>query len=71
MNGTKKLGRRGVVCPNPNCGYRGKGKRKSRGSILVFLLLLLLGIIPGIIYFLVMSGYRLHCPECGTFCRTT
>ena len=54
-----------MICPNPNCGYRGKPKRKARGSVLVGLLLLCFFLLPGILYFIFKSGYRYSCPKCG------
>lgn len=56
---------RSIICPNPNCGYKGPAKRKSRGSILIGLLLCFFFLLPGIIYFIVRSGYRYFCPNCG------
>lgn len=53
------------ICANPNCDYRGTPKRIAKGSALVFILLLCLWIIPGIVYGIVMSGYRYVCPKCG------
>jgi hypothetical protein len=54
-----------IVCPNPNCRYRGQGKQVARGSFLVAAILLLLGVIPGVLYILIYEGYRLTCPQCG------
>ena len=55
---------RNIICPNPN-GYRGPADRKARGSILVGLVLCLFFQIPGVLYFVFMSGYRYVCPNCG------
>ena len=53
-----------VSCPH--CGFFGKPKPKSRGSILLFLIFLCVYIIPGlIIYMIAFSGYKGVCPECG------
>ena len=54
-----------MICPNPNCGYKGRSKRKARGSIIIALILLCFFIFPGIIYLIFTSGYRYYCPECG------
>jgi len=54
-----------IICPNQNCGYRGPAERKARGSILVGALLCLLFLIPGLLYFVFMSGYNYLCPRCG------
>jgi len=53
-----------IVCPNPNCGYVGRGNKIARGSTIVGILLLLCWILPGIIYFMFFSGYRTCCPRC-------
>lgn len=49
----------------PNCGDVVKPIRKSKGSFAVGLLLCLLAVVPGVIYFIVMSGYTYTCPSCG------
>jgi hypothetical protein len=54
-----------IICPNPNCGYRGKPRRKARGSIIVGLFLCMFLLLPGILYFMLKSGYRIYCPRCG------
>jgi hypothetical protein len=54
-----------IICPNPNCGYQGPPKQVARGSIGVGCLLMFFFIIPGIIYFMLKSGYRYLCPKCG------
>ena len=56
---------RNIICPNTNCGYRGEPRMVGRGSCLVGLILLCLFILPGILYFVLMSGYRYYCPQCG------
>lgn len=53
-----------IICPNPNCGYEGKVARKARGSLLTGLILCCLFLLPGLIYFMFMSGYRYYCPNC-------
>jgi len=54
-----------IICPNTNCAYQGKSKRKSRGSVVLGLLLLCVGVVPGLIYFMLRSGYIYLCPKCG------
>lgn len=54
-----------IICPNPNCGYQGPPRREARGSILTGLVLLLFFVLPGILYFILMQGYRYDCPRCG------
>lgn len=54
-----------VICPNPNCGFRGVPTKRSRGSVAVLLLLLLIGVIPGLIYAIVYGVSRLFCMKCG------
>ncbi len=38
------------ICPNPNCGYKGRPNIESYGSLIAAMFLLLLGIIPGVFY---------------------
>jgi len=52
------------ICPNPNCGYRGRPELESYGSILLAIVLLLLGALPGIIYWIVCVGVKYVCPKC-------
>jgi predicted RNA-binding Zn-ribbon protein involved in translation (DUF1610 family) len=52
------------ICPN--CGYKGKSKRVTKGSLFIELILWLAFLVPGIIY----SIWRLTtkywaCPQCG------
>jgi type I restriction enzyme M protein len=54
-----------IICPNVNCGYRGNGLRKAKGSKIVMLLLLLLWVLPGVLYALLYNGYSVVCPRCG------
>ena len=54
-----------IICPNPNCDYKGKPKRVARGSTIVGLFLLCFFIVPGLLYFIFKSGYRYSCPQCG------
>jgi hypothetical protein len=54
-----------IICPNVNCGYKGEAKKIPRGSTVIGLILCLFFIIPGIIYFIIKSGYRYTCPKCG------
>ncbi|MGB5217568.1 MAG: hypothetical protein WBN66_04640 [Smithella sp.] len=59
-----------IICPNVNCGYKGEAKKIRRGSTLIGLILCLFFLIPGIIYFIIKSGYRYTCPKCGLQIRT-
>ncbi|WP_337746931.1 hypothetical protein [Victivallis vadensis] len=54
-----------IICPNPNCGYRGKGKVDGRKSGCLLIVLLCLGIVPGIIYLLWSGKKGIVCPKCG------
>ena len=56
---------RKIICPNPNCGYKGKPKKEARGSTAVGCLLCLLMLLPGLLYFAFKGGYRYRCPKCG------
>jgi len=56
---------RHIICPNPNCGYKGPAEKKARGSLGVGCLLSLFFLIPGIFYFMLKGGYRYFCPKCG------
>lgn len=52
------------VCPN--CGYRGQGKRLTKGYFAVEMILWMLLIIPGIIYSIWREASRYQgCPNCG------
>lgn len=63
LDGEKK--KRQIICPNPNCGYRGEGKVDGSKSGCLFLLLLMLGVLPGILYLLFAGKQGLICPKCG------
>ena len=54
-----------IICPNQNCGFKGRAKRKSRGSFILGILLCFLFLLPGILYFIFKSGYRYYCPNCN------
>ena len=54
-----------IICPNPNCGYKGGPRRQARGSVLAGLFLCCFFLLPGVLYFAFKSGYRYHCPKCG------
>jgi predicted RNA-binding Zn-ribbon protein involved in translation (DUF1610 family) len=53
-----------IICPNPNCGYRGRPKQVASRSILVGLILLCFFILPGVLYFMFKRN-RYRCPRCG------
>lgn len=60
-------GERGLIlCVNPECDFIGEPELKKTGNIKTGLVLFLLGILPGIIYFMFNSGYIPVCPICGT-----
>ncbi len=52
----------------PKCGHS-FAKRQPRGNTLIFLLLSLLWIVPGLIYALLCSGFRYTCTNCGHVIR--
>jgi hypothetical protein len=54
-----------MICPNPNCHYHGKPERKSRGSVVIGFILCFFFLVPGLLYFMLRSGYRNLCPKCG------
>ena len=54
-----------IICPNPNCGYIGPAERTARGNFAVGCLLTIFFLLPGILYFIFMQGYRYNCPKCG------
>jgi predicted RNA-binding Zn-ribbon protein involved in translation (DUF1610 family) len=54
-----------IICPNPSCGYQGPPNRVARGSALVGCVLCFFLLVPGILYFMLLSGYRYICPRCG------
>lgn len=54
-----------VICQNPNCGYVGKPRREATGSAAILIVLLLLWILPGVLYWIFFSGYTNFCPRCG------
>ena len=56
---------RNIICPNPNCGFRGKARRRARGNTFIGLILCLFFLIPGVLYFIFKSGYRYFCPNCN------
>lgn len=54
-----------VVRSCPLCGSTERAVKKSKGSGLLLIILLLLWILPGLIYLMVYSGYVYVCPACG------
>jgi hypothetical protein len=55
-----------IQCPNGACRYQGPPELSGGSSWIIFILLLFLGIIPGLIYALVASGTKdVSCPRCG------
>jgi hypothetical protein len=59
-----------IICPNPNCGYRGPACKQAKGSVVVLIILLLMWLLPGILYAIFCCiGSRLLCPQCGVHVR--
>lgn len=54
-----------MICPNPNCGYKGEPNKQARGSVFIGIILCCFFLLPGILYFMFKSGYRYICPQCG------
>jgi hypothetical protein len=54
-----------IICPNPNCDYKGPAKKRARGSFIIGLILCCFFILPGVLYFIFKSGYRYYCPKCN------
>lgn len=61
----QKQGGDKIICPNQSCGYVGVGKRTGGTSGCLLLILLLLGIVPGILYLLFAGSPGITCPKCG------
>lgn len=49
----------------PHCGHCGVPKRRPRGEMLIFLLLLCLFVVPGLIYAISNHGFKGVCAKCG------
>lgn len=55
-----------IICPNSNCKYSGPGKSDGATSGCLLVVLLCLGILPGIIYLLFCGrSNSMVCPRCG------
>ncbi len=54
-----------IICPNPNCGYRGPGAKDGGSSGCLLLILLVCGVLPGILYLLFCGKPGVVCPRCG------
>lgn len=54
-----------IICPNPNCGYRGKGVRTDGTSGCLFMLFLCIGVVPGLLYLILCGKPEIICPKCG------
>lgn len=55
-----------IICPNPNCGYRGPGKRVESFNGCFFLVLFFFFVVPGILYLLFCRNrHSVICPQCG------
>jgi ssDNA-binding Zn-finger/Zn-ribbon topoisomerase 1 len=53
-----------ITCPE--CGYQGEPKIEAKRSNFLFGLFIGLGVVPGIIYYVITPGNRFKCPKCGT-----
>ena len=53
------------ICPNPNCGYKGKPKAEGTGSWTIAVVLMLLFIVPGLLYMMFGIGNKYTCPKCN------
>lgn len=53
---------RKITCPN--CGFTGQGKPDGASGCLT-IILLMIGIIPGILYLLFCGKSGIICPKCG------
>lgn len=51
-----------IVCPK--CGYKGLAEIKTEGNTLLAILLFLVGVIPGALYFLLFMKSHYSCPKC-------
>jgi hypothetical protein len=54
-----------AVPPCPGCGARAAAIRKQQGSMGLCVLLLLLWLLPGILYYALCCRYAMVCPQCG------
>ena len=54
----------GIICPNPNCYYRGEPIRRPKGSRLTLWLLIVLCFPIGLIYAIIYAGHVYSCPRC-------
>jgi hypothetical protein len=59
-----KIAARKIICPK--CGYNRIPEIKTEGNTLIGVLLLLLGAIPGLLYFLWFMKTHYLCPKCKT-----
>ncbi|PIV63917.1 MAG: hypothetical protein CO162_08025 [bacterium (Candidatus Ratteibacteria) CG_4_9_14_3_um_filter_41_21] len=64
----KRAAEKEIICPNPNCGYKGKPKIKKCFSVTVFIILWLLGIFPALLYVILVRD-KILCPKCGMTAR--
>ena len=55
-----------MLCNNPNCRKRVYPMIEPRGDLGIGILLCLLFLPIGIIYFIFKSGYKYICPYCNT-----
>lgn len=64
-NQLEKSSRLFIICPNQSCGFRGTGKEQGGKSGCLLIILLFLGILPGILYLLYCGKPSVICPKCG------
>lgn len=57
-------GKNFIICPNPNCGYRGEGLAVRERDLVAGIILLLFAIIPGVLYLLLCCKIKIICPKC-------
>ena len=59
-----------IICPNTNCNYKGKPNKDPRANVTIGVILCFFFLLPGILYFIIKSGYRYACPKCGIQLRS-
>ena len=59
-----------IICPNTNCNYKGKPTKIPRANIALGIILCFFFLVPGILYFIIKSGYRYTYPRCGIQLRS-
>ena len=54
----------GIICPNPNCSYKGLPERRAKGSRLALWILVIVCFPIGLVYAILKSGHVYSCPRC-------